>query len=408
MPDEFFESASKQYVYDLTKALISEFEKVACIVFDNREELERALFVHLNTSLYRYRFGIQIGNILGDDVMKEYPDLFALTKIAAKRLEKSLEFPIPDSEIAYLVLHFGGFLKIADSENDRLRILIVCVNGISTGNMLKREVHKLLPFAEIVDVVAAVNLVNVQNICDLIISTVKLNCIVPVITVHPVLTEFDRRNILNHKLVAPKNIEMQRESLFQTVKKYVKPEDYENLRNDLTAYLQNGGREMGTKQQSENNLLDLLDVSRICICESARSWQESIRTAGQCLIDYRSIEPGYLGTIISQLQYYGPYMFLTEDIILAHAKPEDGVNCLDISFAVFQTPVFFSELRRAKLVIILAAEDQEKHLKILQDLLMLIGAPDFMERLTACKAPAEVLLLAGRLLTEQEENGAAD
>ena len=165
---------------------------------------------------------------------------------------------------------------------------------------------------------------------------------------------------------------------------------------------------MGTKQQSENNLLDLLDVSRICICESARSWQESIRTAGQCLIDYRSIEPGYLGTIISQLQYYGPYMFLTEDIILAHAKPEDGVNCLDISFAVFQTPVFFSELRRAKLVIILAAEDQEKHLKILQDLLMLIGAPDFMERLTACKAPAEVLLLAGRLLTEQEENGAAD
>ncbi len=177
VPDEFFESASKQYVYDLTKALISEFEKVACIVFDNREELERALFVHLNTSLYRYRFGIQIGNILGDDVMKEYPDLFALTKIAAKHLEKSLEFPIPDSEIAYLVLRFGGFLKIADSENDRLRILIVCVNGISTGNMLKREVHKLLPFAEIVDVVAAVNLVNVQNICDLIISTVKLNCL---------------------------------------------------------------------------------------------------------------------------------------------------------------------------------------------------------------------------------------
>ena len=173
VPDEFFESDSKASVYDLTKALVSEFEKVACVSFDKREELERALFVHLNTSLYRYRYGIQIGNLLGDDVMKEYPDLFAITKIAAKRLEQQISIPIPDSEIAYLTLHFGGFLKIADSENDQLRILIVCVNGISTGNMIKREVQKLLPFAEIVDVVAAVDLLNAQDICDLIISTVK-------------------------------------------------------------------------------------------------------------------------------------------------------------------------------------------------------------------------------------------
>ena len=125
--------------------------------------------------------------------------------------------------------------------------------------------------------------------------------------------------------------------------------------------------------------------------------------AGQCLLDYHSIESRYLGTIISQLQYYGPYMFLTEDVILAHAKPEDGVNCLDISFAAFQTPVAFSELRKAKLVIILAAEDQEKHLRILQDILELISDPDSVERLAACETPAAFLALAGRLLAEQEE-----
>lgn len=272
VPDEYFESDSKTYVYDLTKSLVSEFEKVACVTFDKREELERALFVHLNTSLYRYRYGIQIGNILGDDVMNEYPDMFAITKIAVKRLEKQIELPIPDSEVAYLTLHFGGFLKIPSEENEHLRILIVCVNGISTGNMIKREVHKLLPFAEIVGVVAAVHLINAQNICDLIISTVKINSIVPSITVHPVLTELDRRSILNHRLVAPRNVEIQKERLFQIVKKYVNPADYPNLLKDLTVYIQRDMQHDVLGEEEEYNLLSILDESRICIFPDRCSW----------------------------------------------------------------------------------------------------------------------------------------
>lgn len=393
VPDEFFESDSKASVYDLTKALVSEFEKVACVSFDKREELERALFVHLNTSMYRYRYGIQIGNLLGDDVMKEYPDLFAITKIAAKRLEQQIGIPIPDSEIAYLTLHFGGFLKIADSENDQLRILIVCVNGISTGNMIKREVQKLLPFAEIVDVVAAVDLLNAQDICDLIISTVKINSVIPSITVHPILTEFDRKSILSHKLVAPKNVEIQRDRLFQVVKKYVRPECYDNLLKDLTAYIQGDLHNTQKEMEAECDLLSLLDASRIRIFPDECFWQSSIRIAGQCLLNNHSIEKKYIETIISQLQYYGPYMFLTEDVILAHAKPEDGVNCLDFSIAVFKKPVVFSEYRKAKLVLMLAAEDQEKHLHILQDILTLLEQPETVDRMTACETEDELLAL---------------
>ncbi|MCD8190102.1 MAG: PRD domain-containing protein [Clostridiales bacterium] len=126
VPDEFFEGPSREHVYGLTKTLVAEFERVACIVFDNRDELERALFVHLNTSLYRYQYGIQIGNLLGDDIMHEYPELFAITKITAKHLEEDFGVPLPDSEVAYLAMHFGGFLKISGQENNRLRILIVC------------------------------------------------------------------------------------------------------------------------------------------------------------------------------------------------------------------------------------------------------------------------------------------
>lgn len=83
--------------------------------------------------------------------------------------------PMLDSEIAYLAMHFGAHLKIVDKENEELRILIVCANGVSIGNMLKREVQNLLPHARIVGVAAAVDLVNVQGICDLIISAIPFS-----------------------------------------------------------------------------------------------------------------------------------------------------------------------------------------------------------------------------------------
>ncbi len=398
VPDDYFESNSKQHVHDLARILISDFEKVACIFFEHKDELERALFIHLNTSMYRYKFGVQMGNVIGEDVRHEYPELFSLTRIAAKRLEENIGFPIPDGEIAYLALHFGAFLKISRNENERLRILIVCVNGISTGNMLKREIQKILPFAEIVDVRAIVDLVNVQNICDLVISTVKINTVVPVITVHPILTEFDRNAILNHRIVAPKNVAAQRDRLFHVIKKYVSPENYDNLLDDLTAFIQDEAKEGKQEEERENDLMSILDVSRITIFENTCSWQKSIRLTGQCLLDYRSIEKRYLDTVVSQLQYYGPYMFLTEDVILAHAKPEDGVNCLDLSMAVFREPVVYSEFRKARLVMVLAAEDQEKHLKILQDILQLLSKADFISRLEACKSAAEIYYLVKQLL----------
>lgn len=392
-----------QEIADLVRALVSEFEKVACISFDERPLLEQALVAHLKTSLYRYRFGVQIDNLLCNDIKNEYPELFGITKIAARRLERIIELPIPDEEIAYLALHFGAFLKVSEPQNDRLRILIVCVNGISTGNMLKHEVQKLLPYAEIVRVVAAVNLMNAQNICDLIISTVKINNVVPVVTVHPILTEFDRNAILSHRLVAPKSLIIKRDKLFQVVKKYVAPENYNSLLADLTACLQIGDSFTETDAKNDSGLLSVLDESRIAVLDAADSWQSSIRLSGESLLKHGSITRRYLDTIISQIDYYGPYMFLTENVILAHAKPEDGVNCLDLALTAFREPIKFSETRYARLVILLAAEDQEKHLKILQDILVLVSDSSSVKRLFDCATPSELLVCIGKLLAQAEE-----
>ena len=70
--------------------------------------------------------------------------MFEITKIVSRYLEQMIGMPIPDSEVAYLALHFGAHLKVSKYRGIRLRVLIVCVNGISTGNMIKREVTVLV------------------------------------------------------------------------------------------------------------------------------------------------------------------------------------------------------------------------------------------------------------------------
>ena len=56
------------------------------------------------------------------------------------------------------------------------------------------------------------------------------------------------------------------------------------------------------------------------------------------------------------------------------------------------------------MVILLAAEDQEKHLKILQDILVLVSDPASVERIAGCTTPTELLASIGRLLAQAEED----
>lgn len=380
--DEIFETRENQSVYGITKALVTEFEKTACVQFDNREELERALFVHINTSMYRYQYGIQIGNPLSDDIVREYPNLFEITKIISRYLEQMIGIPIPDSEVAYLALHFGAHLKISKQQGEKLRILIICVNGVSTGNMIKREVKKLLPEAEIVGVAAAVDVFNVQDICDLVISTVRIKSVLPLIVVRPILTDEDRRNILSHEIVRSTQKNKIAERIFDAVKKYVGRENHAALRADIVQCLQEKAvRADMPVLFSDSGILEYLMEQKIVLSDGGMLWQDSVRLAGQCLVQSRSIEPGYLETIIAQTMYYGTYMFLTDDVMLAHAKPEDGVHRVDVSMAVFKNPVSFGKGKAAKIIIVLAAEDQEKHLKILNDIMKLVEKQENIERI---------------------------
>lgn len=396
--EEIFEEKSDKSVFGITKALVTEFEKIACVTFEDRETLERALFIHIKGSLYRYQYGIQIGNPMSDDVVREYPNLFEITKNVSKYLEQMIGLPIPDSEVAYLALHFGAFLKTSSSGGRRLRILIVCVNGVSTGNMLRREVAKLLPEAEIIGVVPAINAVHVQDTCDLVISTVRVQSIIPVIVVNPILTDDDRSYILHHRLIASSHHRQILESLFDVMKKYTEESRYPELRQDLLNCLSGAGQAaadlplLGEKP----GLARILRPSLITFCDEPPAWIDAVYLAGGPLADSGCITGNYLDAIVSQTTYYGSYMFITNEIMLAHAKPENGVNYLGLSLGIFRRPVPFPGGRQARLIFVLAAEDNERHFRILNQLLKIAQSETLLGEITGAADAEEVMgLLRG-------------
>lgn len=381
------EERSNKLVSDLTEGLIDEFEKTACILFDNREDLKKALYLHISSSLYRYQYGVQVGNLMLNDIKNKYKEVFQITKIASRYIEDKTGVPIPDAEVAYLALHFGAFLRKQNRSGEQLRILIVCASGLATGNMIRKEVSELLPSENVIGTLALEDLMTSQSEYDLIISTIKINSIKPVIVVNPILTDIDKNNILNHPLIRKRNGILYLNKICEIAKKYMDSDEYDAFVVDINSYF-NENKEPSF-DNSKPKLLSLLTKNKVYTFTEEYSWQDAIKKSCESMIKNGSITKDYPNAIINQTNKYDAYMFVAKDIYLAHGKVTDGCNDLDITFNFFEKPVSFSNKQKASLIIVLSLLDQERHLNLLNDILELFSIQTRVEELIKLRSNQE-------------------
>lgn len=389
LPEDYFEKYANQELTELVQSLIAEFEYTACIYFQDKEGLKRDLLQHLMTAQYRYMYGIQIENFICEDVRRAYPSLFSVTKAVMKYAEQYYGVPIQDNEAAYIALYFGAHLKGVQLE-EQLRIMIVCASGVSTGRMLEQEIRGLLPYAKIVGIFDYIKFQRLQDYCDLIISSIKIDASVPTITVHPVLTEEDKKKILNHSLVSGQHLVCLEKTLFDALKKYVKESEQERFRKDIAKCILKDNS-AGVREEDKDGLLDYLTADKIRIFKKEYMWEEAIYLSGQRLVENGSIAANYLEEIVKNFHRFGTYMFIDENTVLAHAEPEAGVNTLDIAFAFFKEPVRFEKNREAKLIIVLAVPDYEEHIRISGDILKVVGCKDYVDTMIHMNCENEIM-----------------
>ncbi|MCI2771973.1 BglG family transcription antiterminator [Staphylococcus warneri] len=193
------------------KSFVQTVEEISGQYFDDKDTLINGLSLHINPAINRLESNIETYNPLTDMIKYKYPRLFDNVSKALRVVWPDLIFP--ESEVAFIVLHFGGSIK--NQGHQFLNILVVCSSGIGTSRLLATRLEQV--FSEIERITqASVSDLNVLDLSsyDGIISTVNLDIDRPFLTVNPLLPDSDIgyvSSFLNtketHHLVTHKEVE---------------------------------------------------------------------------------------------------------------------------------------------------------------------------------------------------------
>jgi transcriptional antiterminator/mannitol/fructose-specific phosphotransferase system IIA component (Ntr-type) len=388
-------------LYNLIDEILSEFELLACVEFTDREQAKNSLVMHLKPAYYRLIFNIPISNPYLEKIKEEHFDLFILVKKSLKKLEELAMAPISDDEVGYVTLHFGSFLHEKGLPFRRKTAIIVCPNGLGTSNMLKRQIEKLVPEIEIERVISMREYdYSKEDDFDIVFSTVMIQTTKPIIIVHPILTSLDKVNIIqgvDFILHGMKSVNPSVNNLMQVIKLFTTVHDEKGLYATITKLL------VGTKAERIERykpvLKELLTKEMIQLTESVESWEDAIQLAAQPLLDVQAIKQNYTEAMIDNVKKLGAYIVLAPYVAIPHARPEEGVRKLGMSLLKIDKSVSFSKGNPDKdvnLVIVLAAIDNQTHLRALSQLTELLEEETNIVEMIAAKNSESIISLIER------------
>ena len=335
----------KLKLFDMANQLISEFERIACIEFNNRNELLNRMEAYLKVAFYRYHYGISIGNPLTEDIQIKYEELFQLTKRVSVCISQRYGYVINKGEIAYLTLIFGSHMKNSGNRNQFIRTLLICPNNI-TAHMLKKELEEIVPLIKIVDIVPNKDLSKYEGLFDLIVTTVDIETQYKNIKVSPIMTAIDKKNILSFIVNESYNrtAHFEAERIYKVIKKDIPEDLHEKIFSLVLEHFKQPYENIhNTRNYSLPSLNELITEDNITIVEQANDWRASIEIAAMPLLRKGYISKSYISAMKNGVEKLGPYMFITPKIALVHAKPQEGVNNLSISIMVIRQGVWCPE-----------------------------------------------------------------
>ena len=186
-------------------AVYGQMQNMACRMidaFDPRlspclklnEDLIEGLSLHLWSAVVRLKQGIELKSAMHDQLVRDFPEVFAKSRQAARVIEQEYGVRVPDSEIAFIASHFGAALMHYGERSSHRLVLktgIVCVAGIGVSYMMASQVRRRFR-GQLEVIVSDCNNPDEWTGFDLLISTIPLrDAPCPVILVGPVLGQED-------------------------------------------------------------------------------------------------------------------------------------------------------------------------------------------------------------------------
>ncbi|MDT0091602.1 BglG family transcription antiterminator [Listeria marthii] len=380
----------------IVEKIIAEFERLACVNFEDHRNLKKDLLLHLQPAYYRLKFQIEWINPLRTDIKQSYSDVYEITKKSLEPLEDLLGETIPEDEIAYVTILFGGYLSRKNNTLvERKKLLIVCSKGVGTSRMIERQLSQLL--GERVEILEPISIREFEKglyTPDFIVSTLPImEPKAPVFIVSPILTEAQKQQLM--KAIAPHILQKDSDarmlsSVLDVVDQYAKVEDREKLASKLKSVL----FQVQSDSQLEKSptLEELLPKERIAFQESVADWREAIQVASKSLQQEGYISRNYQHAMIENIEKLGPYIVIAPGIALPHASVDDGAYRVGMSLLRLDKPVSFSSKAKdqVKLIIVLASIDSYTHINALSQLTNLIMKHHLLEQIEQAESAAEI------------------
>ncbi|WP_256720580.1 BglG family transcription antiterminator [Priestia megaterium] len=382
---------SDDWMRSIVKEMVSRFQAYACVVFEDRNRLEQNLYIHLKTAYYRLLYNIHLPNPMLSAIQTKYQDIVELTKKALLPLENSLQTRINEDEISYFALHFGGWMKKQEGRQKQKRIVIVCANGIGTSRMLQYQLEQLLTDAELIGPMTVRDYEQFKETYDLVITTTPLKKRMNVMLVNPILTDDEKQRLID--LVEPASSQLTTQAIMGIIKQHANIQDEPALLANLKLVIQQSKKMV--REDKKPMLHEVLQEPFLQLTDSADDWKSAVRLAAKPLLNYEYIELSYVEAMIKSVEQLGPYIVIAPKVALPHARPEQGVNRVGMSMLRLKEPVYFSTEKQhgAQLIIVLAATDNETHLKALSQLSMMLSENDNIDKLIAMNTKQEMLAL---------------
>lgn len=386
--------------------MLENFENLICIKFMDSKSLLEALIQHLKPAIYRIRYHYHMeGNIL-NMILPQHSYLHEITRHTIQPLEDFITHRIPDEELAYITILFGGWLTKEgrlEIVEEKRKAIVVCTNGVSISNFLFVNLKELLPELEFTKTLSLREFQEQDTYFDVVFTTVHLETSKPQFLVRPIMGELDLQNIRKKVLNEIMNVsafDIRSSSLLKIIEDFVDIRDRKGLTNALKTYLGESTPSIEKEYKDTTfmkiGLSTLLTKSQIIISNMKYEWKAAIQLASKPLLDTNCIYESYVNNMIQAISYDKPFWMIADGLILAHAGVEAGVKHLGMSLLKLPEKISINGYMDADIIIVIATPNREIHLKALYSLIDITENEKDFKALKQAKTKESILAILAK------------
>ncbi len=378
---------------EAVEEMISKYEELSGETFgEDRNQLLNDLLAHLFPAFFRIAYKLEWINPAIIDIKNKYKREYNLTRESVKSFEKIAGETIPENEIMYLTIIFGGY-SYRKKKPIMSTVMVICPHGITRSKLIENQLKSFLPGSTIIQKSLSVREYNDKHInADIILSTVPLKATTKnFILVDKEITEEQKISILN-LLNANDNAQLSDIKIADQILSLAKTHGIANsdFEQELKSILAIDSASDYTSRPIR--LMDIIEKESIVFNKEKVTWKDAIKLASKPLLVKGLISENYVDAMIESIVTWGPYIIIAPGIAFPHAFPEDGVYGVGCSILCSQEPIPFSNDPKhdVRIIVVITSNDGFSHIKSLSELTYLLTFHHLSDKITEAKSSEEI------------------